>query len=69
MPSSPPNGLPVYRLITGKDDASFCQRISEILALGYQLHGSPSVTFDNSKGHVVAAQAVLWPVHGTATRS
>ncbi|MBS9760235.1 MULTISPECIES: DUF1737 domain-containing protein [Pseudomonas] len=68
MPSTPPNGLPVYRLITGKDDASFCQRISEILALGYQLYGSPSVTFDSSKGYVVAAQAVLWPVHGAASQ-
>ncbi|NIF18457.1 DUF1737 domain-containing protein [Pantoea sp. Cy-639] len=63
MTSSPPNGLPTYRLITGKDDASFCQRISEILATGYRLYGSPSVTFDSAKGHVVAAQAVIWPGH------
>ncbi|WP_309475590.1 MULTISPECIES: DUF1737 domain-containing protein [Pseudomonas] len=61
MTSSPPDGLPVYRLITGKDDASFCQRISQLLALGYKLHGSPSVTFDANLGHVIAAQAVLWP--------
>ena len=47
--------------ITGKDDASFCQRISQLLALGYKLHGSPSVTFDANLGHVIAAQAVLWP--------
>ncbi|MCE1117266.1 MULTISPECIES: DUF1737 domain-containing protein [Pseudomonas] len=61
MTSLPPDNLPVYRLITGKDDASFCQRISQLLALGYRLHGSPSVTFDASLGHVIAAQAVLWP--------
>ncbi|MFK3773734.1 DUF1737 domain-containing protein [Pseudomonas sp. NPDC089406] len=65
MPSTPPDGLPVYRLITGKDDAAFCKRISENLALGYQLYGSPSVTFDAVQGHVVAAQAILWPGHGT----
>ena len=68
MPSTPPNDLSVYRLITGKDDASFCQRISESLALGYQLYGSPCVTFDSSKGYVVAAQAVLWQVHGAASQ-
>ncbi|MBV4533870.1 DUF1737 domain-containing protein [Pseudomonas sp. SWRI107] len=61
MPSIPPDGLPVYRLITGKDDASFCWRISEQLALGYQLYGSPSVTFDATLGHVIAAQALIWP--------
>jgi len=61
MPPIPPDGLPIYRLITGKDDASFCRRISEQLALGYQLYGSPSVTFDAALGHVIAAQALLWP--------
>lgn len=61
MSSTPPNGLPVYRLITGRDDSAFCQRISEALALGYELYGSPSITFDASKHYVVAAQAVVWP--------
>ncbi|HAU4907654.1 TPA: DUF1737 domain-containing protein [Aeromonas hydrophila] len=42
----PPNGLPVYRLITGPDDATFCFRVSEALAQGYMLHGSPSATFN-----------------------
>lgn len=37
----PPDGLPRYRLLTGKDDAKFCHRVSEALALGYQLYGSP----------------------------
>jgi hypothetical protein len=68
MPTTPPNGLPTYRLITGKDDAAFCQRISENLALGYQLYGSPSLAFDPVQGHVVAAQAILWPGHGTPSQ-
>lgn len=62
MTSTPPNDQPVYRLITGRDDSAFCQRISDLLAQGYQLHGSPSVTFDAVKQHVIAAQAVVWPV-------
>jgi len=55
----PPDGLPTYRLLTGPDDASFCRRVSEALALGYQLYGSPAVTFNGE--NVIAAQALLWP--------
>ena len=37
--SAPPDGLPAYRLLTGPDDASFCRRVSDALALGYRLYG------------------------------
>ena len=50
-----------YRLITGKDDASFCERISKLIEEGYKLYGSPSVTYNGKD--VIAAQAVLWPDH------
>ncbi len=56
---APPEGLPVYRLLTGPDDAAFCRRVSEALALGYELYGSPAAAFDGQK--VVVAQAVVWP--------
>lgn len=46
-----------YRLLTGPDDRSFCERVSAALADGYQLHGSPSVTFNGER--VIAAQAVV----------
>ena len=59
MSPTPPQGLPRYRLLTGKDDAEFCHRVSEALALGYQLYGSPTATFNGE--HVVVAQALLWP--------
>ena len=59
MSSSPPEGLPRYRLLTGKDDAAFCHRVSDALALGYRLHGSPAATFNGE--YVVVAQALLWP--------
>ncbi|MFQ4148661.1 DUF1737 domain-containing protein [Arthrobacter sp. LAPM80] len=48
-----------YRLITGPDDRSFCERISEALADGYVLHGGPAVTFNGTS--VIAAQAVVLP--------
>ena len=58
MSSDPPDRLPVYRLLTGPDDDAFCRRVSEAIALGYRLHGSPAATFDGQR--VIVAQALLW---------
>ncbi|PZQ56829.1 MAG: DUF1737 domain-containing protein [Phenylobacterium zucineum] len=58
-PAGPPDGLPAYRLITGPDDADFCRRVSEMLVLGYRLHGSPALAFTG--GGLQAAQALVWP--------
>ena len=55
----PPDNLPIYRVLTGPDDSRFCQRVSEMLELGYVLHGSPSVTFNGET--VIVAQAIIWP--------
>ncbi len=55
----PPDNLPVYRVLTGVDDAAFCHRVSEALALGYVLYGSPAATFDGK--NVIVAQALIWP--------
>lgn len=57
--TTPPNDLPRYRLLTGLGDEAFCRRVSAALNMGYELHGSPSATFDGER--VVVAQAVLWP--------
>ena len=57
--SSPPDNLPIYRVLTGVDDDAFCRRVSTALALGYELHGSPALTFDGKS--VIVAQAVIWP--------
>lgn len=48
-----------YRLITGPDDAEFCARVSALLDQGYQLYGSPALTFDGER--VIAAQAMVLP--------
>ena len=57
--AEPPDNLPIYRLLTGTDDAEFCKKVSGALDLGYQLYGSPSITFNGAD--VIAAQAVIWP--------
>jgi hypothetical protein len=56
---TPPDGLPVYRVLTGPDDAAFCRRVSDALALGYLLYGAPAVTFNGT--NVIVAQAIIWP--------
>lgn len=48
-----------YRLITGKDDKNFCERISKFLEEGYILYGSPSLTFNGKD--VIAGQAIILP--------
>ncbi|MEU9578441.1 DUF1737 domain-containing protein [Streptomyces chilikensis] len=57
--STPPDGLPVYRVLTGPDDSAFCRRVSEAIALGYELYQGPALTFDGER--VIVAQALLWP--------
>lgn len=57
--SGPPDNLPTYRILTGPDDDAFCRRVSEALALGYVLYGSPAATFDGKR--VIVAQALIWP--------
>ncbi|MFZ2503716.1 MAG: DUF1737 domain-containing protein [Nocardioides sp.] len=48
-----------YRLLTGPDDRSFCEKVSAALADGYVLYGSPSTTFNGDR--VICAQAVVLP--------
>jgi hypothetical protein len=61
MPQPPPDGLPVYRLLTGSDDDAFCRRVSEALQLGYQLYGSPAVASDRDRVTVVNRVSALRP--------
>ena len=46
-----------YRLLTGPDDKSFCEKVSKALEEGYELYGSPSITFDGKQ--CIVAQAVV----------
>jgi hypothetical protein len=59
MSDHPPEGLPVYRVLTGPDDAAFCRRVSAALEQGYLLYGSPSVTYNDET--VIVALAIIWP--------
>ncbi len=54
-----PGGLPWYRLLTGPDDSAFCQRVSEAIALGWRLYGSPAAAC-RSDDTLLVAQALIW---------
>lgn len=49
---------PRYRVLTGPDTAEFCQRVSDALDDGYELHGSPSITYDPEQATRIVAQAL-----------
>lgn len=57
---STPDDKPIYRLLTGKDDRAFCERVSEALEQGWRLYGSPTITWDHEADCMKAAQAVVW---------
>ena len=46
-----------YRLLTGQDDRAFCEKVSKALDEGYELYGSPSITYNGKDCNV--AQAVI----------
>lgn len=56
-----------YRVLTGPDDRSFCERVSAALDDGYQLHGGPSLTFDGAR--VIVAQALVLPAVAAGGRA
>jgi hypothetical protein len=51
--------MKLYRLLTGEGDSAFCKKVSEALNKGWELHGSPAMTFDTASGRPIAAQAVV----------
>lgn len=53
-----------YRFLTGADDASFCQRISDALADGYILYGNPVMVVCD--GERFCGQAVVLPEYASA---
>jgi hypothetical protein len=46
-----------FRMLTGVDDSAFCQKVSDALDNGYELYGSPTMTFNGT--NVIVGQAVI----------
>ncbi|MGJ8569065.1 MAG: DUF1737 domain-containing protein [Hoeflea sp.] len=57
--------MKLYRFLTGPDEgADFCHKVSLALSKGWQLHGSPSLSFNTVTGVVQCGQAVTKDVDG-----
>ena len=56
-----------YRVLTGPDDRTFCERVSQALADGYRLHGGPAMTFNGER--VLVAQALVLDAPTTGQES
>lgn len=54
--------MKLYTLLTGPDDETFCKRVCEKLNKGWELHGSPSLTFNGK--NIIAGQALTKKVAG-----
>ena len=48
----------IYRLLTGPDNSEFCHKVTKALSEGWELHGSPGLSFDAVQGLTICAQAV-----------
>lgn len=57
----------LYRFITGVDDSEFCHRVTQALNKGWELSGSPSLTFDAERGRTICGQAVVKDAPGEYT--
>ncbi len=56
--------MKLYRYLTGVDDVNFCKRVSAALNRGWELQGSPTLTFDTVKGRAICGQAIVKEVEG-----
>jgi len=54
----------LYRLLTEEDSSVFCHKVSDALAKGWDLYGSPSYAFDPGSNKMRCAQAVTKDLAG-----
>jgi hypothetical protein len=56
--------MKIYRLLTEDDTSAFCHKVSEALSKGWELYGSPAMSFDAARGVMRCAQAVTKEIEG-----
>jgi hypothetical protein len=57
--------MQLYSYLTGADDASFCYRVTERLNRGWELYGSPTLTYDPETKRVICGQAIVKHIEGS----
>ncbi len=56
--------MKIYRLLTEDDSSAFCHKVSLALSKGWELHGSPTMSFDAARGVMRCGQAVVKEIEG-----
>lgn len=56
--------MKAYRLLTAEDTSAFCHKVTDALAKGWELYGSPAYAFDPATNMMRCAQAVTKDVPG-----
>lgn len=56
--------MKLYRFLSAVDDSTFCHKVTDALNKGWELHGSPTMTFDSVTGQRHCGQAVVKSVEG-----
>ena len=56
--------MKLYRLLTGDDTADFCHKVTEALSRDWELYGDPAYAYDEKRGTMRCAQAVVKVVPG-----
>ncbi|MEO0401238.1 MAG: DUF1737 domain-containing protein [Pseudomonadota bacterium] len=59
--------MKLYRFLSEEDTSAFCHKVTEALNKGWDLHGSPTQTWDPQANVMLCGQAVTKEVAGTYT--
>lgn len=51
--------MQAYRLLTEDDTSAFCHKVTAALAKGWVLYGPPTMAYDETRGVMRCAQAVV----------
>ena len=56
--------MKLYRFLSEEDTSAFCHKVTAALNAGWELHGSPTQTWDHAAGVMRCGQAVNKEVAG-----
>ena len=59
--------MKLYRFLSEEDSSAFCHKVTEALNKGWELHGSPTQTWDHAAAVMRCGQAVIKDAPGAYT--
>ena len=59
--------MKLYRFLSSEDTSAFCHKVTDALNKGWELHGSPTQTWDHKAQIMRCGQAVVKDAPGSYT--